>query len=111
VQQNAQLAHLALLGQRLGHGRHHLGAAIGVGGVDVEEARAASERLDVGDDTLGVGQRRAPVEVNAEDVQARAGQRAGGGGAEARRCAEHEGPPVQANGNGGGGHASLRILA
>jgi len=62
-------------------------------------------------EALGVGHRGASIEVDAEDVESRAGERPRGGRAEAGRCAEDERPPVQAHRNGGVGHASLRILA
>jgi hypothetical protein len=94
VQEHAQCARLAVLGERLGHGCHHLGPAIGVGRIDVEEARAPPERLDLRDDRRHVGQGRAPVQVHAEDIQAGAGERARGGRAEAGGCAEDERPPV-----------------
>ena len=110
MQQHAEAAGAAGPAQHAGHLGDHLRALVGVGGVDVEKMRAASERLDAGHDALGAGQRRPPVEMHAEDVEPGARQREGGGAAEAGGSAEDERPAGETNGSGVG-HASPGILA
>ncbi len=85
VEHDAELAHLVPLPQDALHLARDLRPLLLVGGVDVEEARFASERLDLGDDALGIGQGGLPVEVHPEDMTARPGQ------GDARRRAESRG--------------------
>ena len=111
MQEHAEAAALTALGQHAFHGRHHLGPALGIGGVDVEEVSAAAERLHVGGDALGRRQRGPPVEVDPEDVEAGPGQGAHRGGTEAGRGAEHESPAGETDRSGGRNHASSGILS
>ena len=67
--------------------------------VEVKKTRAihgesgqAAGGLHVGHNRLGVGQSRAPVEVDPEDVIAGSRERAAARRAEARRAAEHQDP-------------------
>ena len=69
-------------------------ALVVVGGVHVEEDGAPALRLRCRPDRLGVGQRRAQVQVHAEDVEAVARQLAGGGAAEAAGRAEDTAQPL-----------------
>jgi hypothetical protein len=70
----------------------HLAALSFVGRVDVEKPRFATEGFDLVLNTLHVTERRAPVEVNADDVASRAGQKAADCFAEAARSSKDESP-------------------
>jgi hypothetical protein len=95
VEQDAELPHLVPVFQHALDLGAHPGAPLLVGGIDVPEARLATQRLDVAGDALRIGKGGLAVQVDAEDIAARPGQRAAGGRAEARRGAQHQGPAAQ----------------
>ncbi len=107
VDEHAQLSGFAALGERRLHRGHRLGAALRVGGVDVEEACLAAGRANVRRHALGVRERGLAVEVDAEDVQAGPREAHADGIAEAGGRAEDEGPALEMNRIGGQRHGPI----
>src|SRR5260221_14055029 len=79
-----------------------------VGGVDVEEPRFAAVGLDLVLNPLDVAHRGTAIEVDADDVAARARQDAADGLSKTARSSEDKGPPSQGGNRhrGGGRHGN-----
>src|SRR5215475_6765475 len=98
MEHDPELTHFVPLPQGALDLAHDLHPLLLVGGVDVPEAGFASERLDVGDDALGVWERGFPIEMHAEDMATGACESQARGRAESRVCSEDQSPAGQLDG-------------
>ena len=92
VEHDAELARLAPFPEGALHLDRDLRPLLLVGGVGVEEPCLPAERLDLGNDALGIGQGGLAVEVHPEDMTTRPRQGEARGGAESRGRPEDQGP-------------------